>query len=83
MRSDLGPTPNIEDSGIGCGYQLEGELKIDVDDNWTVGAGVRDWYAETGGVVDWVHCAEESDHQEFTSERFGVFGNVSYRFSTI
>ena len=82
LRPDLGPTPNIEDSGTGWGYQLEGELKIDVDDNWAVGAGVRYWYAETGGVVDWVHFAEESDLQDFTSERFGVFGNVSYRFST-
>lgn len=82
LRPDLGPTLNIEDSCTGWGYQLEGELKIDVDDNWTVGAGVRYWYAETGGVVDWVHFAEESDLQDFTSERFGVFGNVSYRFST-
>ena len=82
LRSDLGPTPHIEDSGTGWCYQLEGELKIDVNDNRTVGAGVRHWYAETGGVVDWVYFAEDSDLQDFTSGRFGVFGNVSYRFST-
>lgn len=82
LRPDLGRTPNIEDSGTGWGYQLEGELKIDVDDNWTVGAGVRYWYAETGGISDFVNINVESDLQDFKSERFGVFGNVSYRFST-
>ena len=82
LRSDLGPTPNIEDSGTGWGYQLEGELKIDVDDNWTLGAGVRYWYAETGGLSEFVQSRTEVDLQDFTSERFGVFGNVSYRFST-
>ena len=82
LRKDLGSPPNIVDRGTGWGYQVEGELKIDVDDNWTLGAGVRYWYAETGGVVDWVHFNVESDLQDFKSERFGVFGNVSYRFST-
>lgn len=82
LRSDLGPTPNIEDSGTGWGYQLEGELKIDVDDNWTLGAGVRYWYAETGGISEFIESRTEVDLQDFTSERFGVFGNVSYRFST-
>lgn len=69
LRSDLGPMPNIEDSGTGWGYQLEGELKIDVDDNWAVGAGVRYWYAETGGISDFIHLNAESDLQDFTSER--------------
>ncbi|MEM7191940.1 MAG: hypothetical protein AAF405_03565 [Pseudomonadota bacterium] len=82
FRRDLGPTPNIKDSGSGWGYQLEGELKIDVTDNWALGAGVRYWYAETGGVSDFVHINTQSDLQDFTTERFGVFGNVSYRFST-
>lgn len=81
-RADLGPTPNIEHEGAGWGYQLEGEFKIDVTDNWTLGAGVRYWYAETGGVVDFVNTRTEVDLEDFKSERLGVLANVSYRFST-
>jgi hypothetical protein len=41
LRSDLGQAPNIEDSGSGWGYQLEGELNLDVTQHWALGAGVR------------------------------------------
>ncbi|MEM7400106.1 MAG: hypothetical protein AAGF48_01780 [Pseudomonadota bacterium] len=82
-RRDLGRTPNIEHEGTGWGYQLEGEVKVDVTDNWTLGAGVRYWYAETGGVVDFVNTGSpEVDLEDFETERLGVFGSVSYRFST-
>ena len=58
-------------------------MTIDVTNNWAVGAWVRYWYAETGGVSQFIESNAEVDLQDFTSERFGVFGNVSYRFSTV
>jgi hypothetical protein len=82
LRSDLGRAPNIEDSGSGWGYQLEGELSLDVTQHWALGAGVRYWYAETNGDSDFIHLGVTSKLQDFTSERFGVFGNVTYRFAT-
>ncbi len=82
LRGDLGPTPNIIDSGTGWGYQLEGEVRLDLTRYWAVGAGVRYWYAQTNGDSDFVNLDVTSQLEDFTSERFGVFGNVSYRFST-
>jgi hypothetical protein len=82
LRTDLGRTPNIVDSGTGWGYQLEGELRLDVTRHWAVGAGVRYWYAETNGDSDFVNFNVTSQLEDFTSERFGVFGNAVYRFST-
>jgi len=82
LRSDLGRVPNIEDSGTGWGYQLEGEIRLDVTQHWAVGAGVRYWYAETNGDSDFVNLGVTTELQDFTSERFGVFGNVTYRFNT-
>jgi len=82
LRADLGRTPNIEDSGTGWGYQLEGEVRLDVTQNWALGAGVRYWYAQTNGKSDFVNLDTTVELQDFTSERFGVFGNVTYSFST-
>jgi hypothetical protein len=82
LRSDLGPVPNIHDQGSGWGYQLEGEVRLDVTDQWAVGAGVRYWYAETNGDSDFVHLGVTTELRDFTSERLGVFGNVTYRFAT-
>jgi len=82
LRRDLGPTPNIVDSGTGWGYQLEGEVRLDLTRNWAFGAGVRYWYAQTNGDSDFVNFDVTSQLEDFTSERFGVFGNVTYRFST-
>lgn len=50
--------------------------------NWAVGAGVRYWYAETNGESDFINLGVTTELQDFTSERFGVFGNVTYRFNT-
>jgi hypothetical protein len=75
------PLQTAGDSGPGWGYQLEGEVRLDVTQHWAVGAGVRYWYAETydnSNVVD-LGVTEVDD---FSSERFGVFGNVTYRFAT-
>ncbi len=82
LRTDLGPTPNVVDSGTGWGYQLEGEVRLDLTQYWAVGAGVRYWYAETNGDTDFINLGVTTELQDFTSERFGVFGNVTYRFNT-
>ena len=83
LRRDLGTRhPNIEDSGTGWGYQLEGEIRLDLTQYWALGAGVRYWYAETGGITEFVNVNSSSELKDFTSERFGVFGNATYRFST-
>ena len=82
LRAGLGGTQNIEDSGTGWGYQLEGEVRLDVTHNWALGAGVRYWYAETYGKSDFVNLDTTEGRQDFTSERFGIFGNVTYSFST-
>lgn len=66
------------DSGPGWGYQLEGEVRLDVTDHWAFGAGVRYWYAETNSYTD----LGLTDVRDFSSERFGVFGNATYRFNT-
>jgi hypothetical protein len=80
LRTDLGHVPNIRDSGTGWGYQLEGEVRLDLTQRWAFGAGVRYWYAKTNGKSDFVNVGLTTQLQNFTSERFGVFGNVTYRF---
>ena len=82
LRRDLGPIPNIEDRGTGWGAQIEAELRYDISPNWTAGAGVRYWYATTSGVTDFVNFAVKSDLEDFTTERFGVITDVTYRFAT-
>jgi hypothetical protein len=82
LRGDLGPVPNVLDTGYGWGYQLEGEVRFDINPCWQVGAGVRYWYAETDGDSEFVHLDTTVQLDDFTSERFGVFGNVTYRFAT-
>lgn len=82
FRTDLGPVPNRTDEGTGWGYQLEGELRLDIATNWAIGAAVRYWYAETDGDTDFLHRDTTVELNEFSSERFGVFGNVTYRFAT-
>lgn len=82
LRTDLGPVPNVESSGTGWGYQLEGEVRLDITPCWAIGAGVRYWYAETDGETNFIQSNTEVELRHFESERFGVFGNVSYSFST-
>ena len=82
LRKDLGPVPNVEDKGSGWGYQLEAEARFDVTPHWTLGAGVRYWYAQADGSADFVHLDTKVPLNDFTSERFGVFGDVTYRFAT-
>jgi len=83
LRKDLGPVPNGEDRGTGWGYQLEAEMRFDFTQSWSAGAGVRYWYAEAGrGNSEFVNFGLKVPLNEYTSERFGVFGDVTYRFAT-
>jgi len=83
LRKDLGDVPNIEDRGSGWGYQLEAEARYDFTPNWSAGAGVRFWRAEAGrGNNEFVNFGLKVPLNDYTSERFGVFGDVIYRFAT-
>jgi hypothetical protein len=83
LRKDIGTVPNIVDRGTGWGYQLEAEARYDFTPNWSAGGGVRFWHAEAGrGNTDFVHSQTKVELNDFTSERFGVFGDVTYRFAT-
>lgn len=80
LRTDLGPVPNIETKGTGWGYQLEAAAHYDLSEYWSAGAGVRYWYASVDGSTDFIHIDTKVPLNNFTSERFGVYGDVSYRF---
>jgi Protochlamydia outer membrane protein len=80
LRNNLGPVPNIEDRGTGWGYQLEAEARYDFTPCWSAGAGVRYWFASTGGVADFVPFGAKTKLDDFESQRFGVLGDVSYKF---
>jgi hypothetical protein len=82
LRKDLGTVPNGADRGTGWGYQLEAEARYDFTPGWSAGAGVRYWYAEAGGNSEFVHLGLKVPLNDYTSERFGVFGDVTYRFAT-
>lgn len=82
LRQRLGRTPNIEDRGTGWGAQIDAELRYEINPNWSAGAGVRYWYATTNGVSDFVNLGVKADLEDFTSERFGVITDFTYRFST-
>jgi hypothetical protein len=78
----LGPGANIQDRGTGWGYQLEASFRYDVTPNWSAGAGVRYWYAQVDGESEFLNFDVEVPLEDFTSERFGVYGEIAYRFAT-
>ena len=81
LRQNLGPGVNIVDSGSGWGYQLEAQLRLDLTPCWSIGSGVRYWFAEIiDGNSKFVNLNTVVDLPAFTTQRFGVFGDVSYRF---
>jgi hypothetical protein len=41
--NDLGPVPNIIMEGSGHGFQLDGELRYALSEQWELGAGLRYW----------------------------------------
>jgi hypothetical protein len=70
-----------QNSGPGWGYQLEAQLRVDLTPCWSLGSGVRYWYADvTNGSSKFNHGNEETNLTDFTTQRFGVFGDVSYKF---
>ena len=80
LRTDLGRLPNIEYRGTGWGYQLEAALRFDFTPEWSAGAGVRYWYASVDGTTEFLNFGAKVPLKEFTSERFGVYGDISYSF---
>jgi hypothetical protein len=80
LRRDLGTPPNVVDRGLGWGYQLEAAIRYDFTPGWSAGGGVRYWWAEVDGKSDFVHFNTEVELKQFTSERFGVYGDIAYRF---
>jgi len=79
----LEPFPISVDRGTGWGYQLEAEARYDFTPNWSAGGGARYWHAVAGrGNTEFVHSQTKVELNDFTSERFGVFGDVTYRFAT-
>jgi hypothetical protein len=72
---------NIQNSGAGWGYQLEAALRVDLTPCWSLGSGVRYWFAEVkDGSSKFGHPGATAELSDFTSQRFGVFGDFSYRF---
>lgn len=81
LRKDLGPVPNIEDLGLGWGYQLEAAIRMSLSPSWSLGSGVRYWFAEVSdGSTKFLHINTAVELSDFTSQRFGVFSDLSYRF---
>ncbi len=80
LTDDAGAS--LQNSGRGWGYQLEAELKVDLTPCWSIGSGVRYWFAEIDDgkakFLDFTNTASELT--SFTSQRFGVFGDVTYKF---
>ncbi|XSG82267.1 MAG: outer membrane protein [Methyloligella sp. ZOD6] len=81
-RNDLGPVPNIQGDGTGWGYQIEAAAQVDITENWALTGGFRYWYAETNGTQEFVASGTDVDLNDFTSERIGVYGDVTYKFFT-
>ncbi len=81
-RDDLGPVPNIVSDGTGWGYQVEAAAQVDITQNWALTGGFRYWYAETDGSTEFVNSGTTVDLHDFTSERIGVYGDVTYKFFT-
>ncbi|WP_141693784.1 outer membrane protein [Methyloligella halotolerans] len=81
-RADLGPVPNIQGRGTGWGYQVEAAAQVDITENWALTGGFRYWYAETNGTQKFVASETDVDLNDFTSERVGVYGDVTYKFFT-
>lgn len=80
LRPELGPTPNGRDSGHGDGYQLEAAVSWDILPQFNIGGGVRYWHLEASGTSEFLIDGTKAKLNQFTSERFGVFGQMSYKF---
>jgi hypothetical protein len=74
LRGDLGPVPNIIDSGEGYGVQAEAELRYEIFRRTELGVGLRYWHLEANsGTSDFRHFSNgETPIVEFYSQRTGV-----------
>ncbi len=72
---------NTQNTGHGWGYQLEAALRVDLTPCWSLGSGVRYWFAEvTDGTSKFADLNSTAALNDFTSQRFGVFGDLTYKF---
>jgi hypothetical protein len=80
LRTDLGRVPNVEDRGSGWATNCRLRSVTTSPPGWSTGAGVRYWYTEVNGTSEFVNLDVKVPLDDFTSERFGVYGDVSYWF---
>lgn len=74
LRGDLGPVPNIIDSGEGYGVQADAELRYEIARRTELGIGLRYWHLEArDGTSDFRNIpGGETPIVEFYSVRSGV-----------
>jgi hypothetical protein len=80
-----GPIP---ESGDGSGVQIEALLSYAVTDRFTLGVGGRYWYMETHGSTDFESVivgftSPVAQPLNFTTFRYGGFGQAQYRFGPL
>jgi hypothetical protein len=80
LRPDL--LGGIPESGHGSGVQVEGIASYAFTDSFNVGVGVRYWYLQAHGSVDFGAAIPDALPQpvSFKTDRFGVFLQGSYTF---
>lgn len=71
LRGDLGPVPNIVDSGNGWGVQSDLELRYAISKQTQLGLGVRYWYFEARDGT--------TDFHNFTDGRTPIVDMESWR----
>jgi hypothetical protein len=74
LRNDLGPVPNIIDSGEGWGVQVDAELRYEIAPRTQVGVGYRYWRMEAdSGTSDFHHFSNgKTPIVEFYTWRMGL-----------
>jgi hypothetical protein len=82
LRADIF-TP-IPERGSGSGVQLEAFAAYQLAEAWSLGVGARYWRMQASGNID-LESAESffaamSQPGTFTTDRYGVFAQGSYRF---
>ena len=80
LRSDLGPVPNIIDSGEGYGVQAEAEFRYEIARRTELGVGLRYWHLESvNGTSDFHHFSNgETPIVEFSTWRAGLMLSVRH-----
>jgi opacity protein-like surface antigen len=83
-RHNLRPTirPEPQDALVGNGVQAEGILSYNVTPAFSVGAGGRYWYIQGNGFTRFFETGGGGpvSPSKFWTERYGVFGQASYKF---